>query len=259
MTEGGHNGAWYCSQTEERKTCPAQGCPKGYCEREHGWVPGMPEPDHYARPQPPAPQDDPQSRVLTGAMAFPTKSDAGEAVGEPAASALPASGAVGDDLVKAAEDAVFGWLSVEEQADFSTFMAAHDAPIIAERDAALAKLAAAEAAFKRFGYHTAGCSMPAGCNCGFDEIRAAIPIAQAPRIAERDAKLAAAEAREESLLAALDPDKTKAAYIGEFYWTEDEMDEGAIFQRKLTVPWPTIKEIMAAIKARAALATEKPE
>ena len=57
MSEGGHDGAWYCSQTKDRAVCPQQGCPKGHCEREHGWLPGLPEPDHYTS-TPPATQAD---------------------------------------------------------------------------------------------------------------------------------------------------------------------------------------------------------
>ena len=55
------------------------------------------------------------------------------------------------------------------------------------------------------------------------------------------------------LRAALTPSgETKAAYIGEFsfsiYVGEDDGEE--IFQR-ITVPWTTVKEIMAAILTRA--------
>jgi hypothetical protein len=44
---------------------------------------------------------------------------------------------------------------------------------------------------------------------------------------------------------------TKHAYIGEFSWTEDLDYDGACQGRKLTVPWTTTKEIMAAILKRA--------
>jgi len=45
---------------------------------------------------------------------------------------------------------------------------------------------------------------------------------------------------------------TKAAYIGEFYFLVDDRDEdGEECTRQIMVPWTTIKEIMAAIRARA--------
>ena len=47
---------------------------------------------------------------------------------------------------------------------------------------------------------------------------------------------------------------TKAAYSGEFSFTIHDADEdGDECMRTITVPWTTIKQIMAAIKARAAL------
>lgn len=47
---------------------------------------------------------------------------------------------------------------------------------------------------------------------------------------------------------------TKAAYIGEFSWYRTDWDEfGDEHQVQTYVPWDTIKEIMAAIRARAAL------
>ena len=46
--------------------------------------------------------------------------------------------------------------------------------------------------------------------------------------------------------------ETKAAYSGEFSFTIPEMDEdGEEHQRRIDVPWTTIKEIMAAIRAKA--------
>lgn len=49
---------------------------------------------------------------------------------------------------------------------------------------------------------------------------------------------------------------TKAEYIGEFQFTVttmelNESDEPYESQREVTVPWTTIKEIMAAIRVRA--------
>lgn len=68
-------------------------------------------------------------------------------------------------------------------------------------------------------------------------------------VAERDRTIAA-------LREALTPSvETKREYSGEFSFSIDEVDEdGNEYYRGLTVPWTTIKEIMAAIKARAALA-----
>lgn len=63
----------------------------------------------------------------------------------------------------------------------------------------------------------------------------------------------------ERLKEALKPSgETKAAYIGEFSLTfpRDYIDEDGEWreeQRKINVPWTTIKEIMKAISVRAAL------
>ena len=60
-------------------------------------------------------------------------------------------------------------------------------------------------------------------------------------------------------MAALTPSaETKAAYMGEFYFSFTIMemnkdDEPYECQRAVTVPWDTIKEIMAAILARTTL------
>ena len=72
----------------------------------------------------------------------------------------------------------------------------------------------------------------------------------------------ASQAEIERLKEALTPSgETKAAYIGEFQFTVtmlelDESDEPYECQRMVTVPWTTIKEIMAAISERAALGTK---
>jgi hypothetical protein len=61
----------------------------------------------------------------------------------------------------------------------------------------------------------------------------------------------------EGLREALEPSgATKAAYMGEFKfpmtrWDEDEHGESVESTFDVPVPWTTIKEIMAAIKARA--------
>ena len=52
--------------------------------------------------------------------------------------------------------------------------------------------------------------------------------------------------------------ETKAAYSGEFSFTREILDEeGNPETEKLDVPWSTIKEIMAAIRDRAAGSCEK--
>jgi hypothetical protein len=72
-------------------------------------------------------------------------------------------------------------------------------------------------------------------------------------------------ARIAELERALTPSReTKAAYIGEFKFSvtrQQEMEDGLYsldYNEEVTVPWPTIKAIMAAILARAALPEEKP-
>jgi hypothetical protein len=65
----------------------------------------------------------------------------------------------------------------------------------------------------------------------------------------------AAEAERDRLRDALTPSaETKAAYIGEFHFGIRCQDEdGNEVTRQVPVPWDTVKEIMAAIRARAAL------
>ena len=75
---------------------------------------------------------------------------------------------------------------------------------------------------------------------------------------ERDAAIARAEKAEaeaERLREALTPSSdTKAEYMGEFSFGFPVFDEdGNEATRNVNVPWTTIKEIMAAIRARAAL------
>lgn len=64
---------------------------------------------------------------------------------------------------------------------------------------------------------------------------------------------AALRAKHVAILEALTPSaETKAAYSGEFHFLECRMDDyGGDFVQKMTVPWTTIKEIMAAILERA--------
>lgn len=66
----------------------------------------------------------------------------------------------------------------------------------------------------------------------------------------------AAEAKVARLVEALTPsDKTKAAYIGEFGIPFETVDtDGNEVTMHKQVPWATIKEIMAAIRSRAAIA-----
>ena len=70
--------------------------------------------------------------------------------------------------------------------------------------------------------------------------------------------------RIEALEAALTPSSdTKAAYHGEFSFLitvrveDEETSEPIDVKRKVMVPWNTIKEIMAAIRDRAALGEKK--
>lgn len=81
-----------------------------------------------------------------------------------------------------------------------------------------------------------------------------------PASRERDLDLIASDAMTEivRLREALTPSpETKAAYMGEFSVPLPESDgNGGEHIRRINVPWVTIKEIMAAIRARAA-ASEK--
>lgn len=72
-------------------------------------------------------------------------------------------------------------------------------------------------------------------------------------------------ARIEELERALEASgETKAAYMGEFSFNiietafDDVAEEFVEYPRKVYVPWDTIKEIMAAIRARAAIGKAKP-
>lgn len=77
-----------------------------------------------------------------------------------------------------------------------------------------------------------------------------------------DLKTAEADARR--LRAALTPSaETKAAYIGEFSFkvereAYDEDGEDISFTETLTVPWDTVKQIMAAVRAYAAALSQPP-
>ena len=68
-------------------------------------------------------------------------------------------------------------------------------------------------------------------------------------------RIAALEAENARLREALTPSAdTKAAYIGEFWFSIRVWDEkGDDRDQRVCVPWTAIKEIMAKIKARAAL------
>jgi len=85
-----------------------------------------------------------------------------------------------------------------------------------------------------------------------DEKDAALLIGTARTLlAEREAL----KAENERLREALTPSgETKCAFMSEFSWTREITDEnGDEATEELTVPWVTIKEIMAAIYNRAAL------
>jgi hypothetical protein len=77
-------------------------------------------------------------------------------------------------------------------------------------------------------------------------------------------RIEALDKRNKQLEAALTPSSdTKAAYHGEFSFLitvrveDEETGEPIDVERKVMVPWNTIKEIMAAIRARAALGEKK--
>ena len=84
-----------------------------------------------------------------------------------------------------------------------------------------------------------------------------------PKHYHEDRALAALEASGiAELTEALAPSgDTKAAYMGEFSFSitdtafDDEAEEFIERQRKVYVPWDTIKEIMAAIRERAKIAS----
>lgn len=75
----------------------------------------------------------------------------------------------------------------------------------------------------------------------------------APNVAPEMDGYALLEQRYEALTNATTPSaETKGAYIGEFSFVIQEMDEdGEERPRKVTVPWTTVKEIMAAIRTEA--------
>jgi hypothetical protein len=73
-------------------------------------------------------------------------------------------------------------------------------------------------------------------------------------------ELIALAERVEALTEALTPSAaTKAAYHGEFHFLIDDYVDGGVCERtrEITVPWSTVKEIMAAIRARAQKETGK--
>lgn len=87
-------------------------------------------------------------------------------------------------------------------------------------------------------------------------------LIEADRRAETaEATVATLTAQVEAMRGALTPSAdTKADYIGEFsfdYCTGFDADGNEVVSR-ISVPWTTIKEIMAAIRARAAITTENP-
>ena len=86
------------------------------------------------------------------------------------------------------------------------------------------------------------------CNGGNVSEESQTCIDAASDLAAKDAEIA-------RLREALEPSAgTKAAYCGEFSFTiEDRDEDGEECFRHVSVPWTTVKEIMAAIRARAAL------
>jgi len=82
----------------------------------------------------------------------------------------------------------------------------------------------------------------------------------AGRYAERCSDVLVLKAAAKEMREALTPSaETKAAYMGEFEFAFEFQDEdGYDHTANICVPWTTIKEIMAAIRARAALKEETP-
>lgn len=123
-----------------------------------------------------------------------------------------------------------------EQAKANGAGAEREAKLMAERDAALRE-----------------CTKWA-CEAG--EAKGRLEGSELPGIVDgwRE-KCEALERRCERLREALTPSaETKAAYMGEFSWTEWLPDENGTEQgHEMLVPWTTIKEIMAAIRECAAL------
>lgn len=86
-----------------------------------------------------------------------------------------------------------------------------------------------------------------------EHLRATAKLPLTTQLLEHIDTLRAENAR---LREALTPSaETKAAYIGEFDFLQEAYSEehGEEVTCRVTVPWPIIKEIMAAIRARAAL------
>jgi len=79
------------------------------------------------------------------------------------------------------------------------------------------------------------------------------PLVQAFARHRHTATSEALEAMREALTPSVG---TKAAYMGEFSFNEERYDSEAdeYYTEKVYVPWATVKEIMAAIAARAAIA-----
>lgn len=79
-------------------------------------------------------------------------------------------------------------------------------------------------------------------------------------IEDGEAALTAAEAEVGRLKRATTPSPaTKAAYVGEFHfdWTVWAPNGDEQITHRVQVPWTTIKQIMAAIRARACLSSKK--
>ena len=68
-------------------------------------------------------------------------------------------------------------------------------------------------------------------------------------------RIEALEAENERLREALNPtNRRQAEYMNLFHWSEPDFDEcGGRTTRHVSMPWPKIKQALAAIYARAAL------
>lgn len=71
-------------------------------------------------------------------------------------------------------------------------------------------------------------------------------------------ELSVVKGQRDALIAALDPDKTKAAYIGEFRFNHEfKHQDGTDDFMDVTLPWTVIKDVMKAIAARAGVTVKQ--
>ncbi len=104
-------------------------------------------------------------------------------------------------------------------------------------------------------WHDPACPFKTHCYCGSDGELPPHDRVRHPLAIKAADELARLRAENERLREALTPSgDTKAAYHGEFQFNiEYSDDEGGSYWQPHLVPWTTVKEIMAAIHARATL------